>query len=52
MNTEVRKITIIATANLNDRIKTECDEMGNIGFHLVTSFVLNDTLVLIFQKQD
>ncbi len=52
MNTEIRKITISTTENLNNRIKLECDEMGNISYLLATSFVLNDTLVLIFQKQD
>lgn len=52
METEIRKITIKNTPNLNERIKTECNEMGDIGYHLVASFVLADELVLIFQKAD
>lgn len=53
MNTEVRKITISEDPeDFCKRIKSECDNMGNIGYHLVSSFVLADALLLIFQRQE
>ena len=52
MNTEVRKITIANYPNLNDRITKECNELGNIGYSLAASFVVNGELMLIFQKKN
>ncbi|HHT9116551.1 MAG TPA: hypothetical protein ACFYEL_08790, partial [Candidatus Wunengus californicus] len=49
METEIRTINICEAKNLNERIKKECSEMGELGYHLMSSFVLKDVLVLIFQ---
>lgn len=53
MKTEVKKITISEDPeDFCERIKLECNNLGNIGYHLVSSFVLADALLLIFQKQE
>lgn len=47
--TELRRIPIASTPQLDQAIKDECDTMGAAGYHLVSTFELQGQLVLIFQ---
>ncbi|MDN3510356.1 MAG: hypothetical protein QY310_15445 [Candidatus Jettenia sp. CY-1] len=51
METEVKKIPIRDTPNLSEKIKEECDFMNSTSYSLVATFVLDDLLYLIFQRQ-
>jgi hypothetical protein len=47
--TEVQRINLATTLNLEQRIKQNCDNMGSAGYQLCASFVQNGELILIFQ---
>lgn len=51
METEVRKISINGTVNLAEKIKSECSGMNSTSYVLVSSFVFDGSLFLIFQRQ-
>ncbi len=51
METEVKKIPVNSTTNLGEKIKSECSEMNNTSYVLVSSFILDGSLFLIFQRQ-
>lgn len=51
METEVKTISIPNTPNLSEKIKEECDYMNSTSYLLVATFILGDSLYLIFQRQ-
>lgn len=50
MNTVVRRIDLAAATNLETEIVDLCVMMANIDYHLASTFVHTNQLVLIFQK--
>ena len=48
--TKIKKITISAGSDIFQSIQEECDTLGAAGYNLVSSFVIDDSVVLIFQK--
>jgi hypothetical protein len=47
--TEVRRISLATTVNLEQRIQQTCDTMGAAGYQLCASFSEGGELILIFQ---
>lgn len=51
METEVKMIDIRNVPDLRQKIKEECDYMNSTSYVLVASFVYENSLYLIFQRQ-
>jgi hypothetical protein len=51
METEVKIIDIRSVPNLSQKIQEECDYMNSTSYVLVASFVHENSLYLIFQRQ-
>ncbi len=48
--TEVRRINMTTTGNLNQAIVDLCDTMAGAGLKLSSSFVVGNELILVFQE--
>jgi hypothetical protein len=50
METKVRRIDLSTVGDIETALQNLCANMGTGGYRLVTTFVYNVELVLIFQK--
>lgn len=49
IDTQTDTLRIPVNAQLNDKIKEECDTMGAAGHQLAAAFALGNDVILIFQ---